>query len=1210
LHFQASRSVPPGCLDRIAAMSEKPSKTRKLAAAVVLLGALTAAYLWSAPHRSAQPPQPDNHTTSVEHVEPEANSSADSPIDLHVEGFDDGRVGTLISASWKVKRGMLSVGGLETHTIPPNDAVFLAVQKYYLRRRGGGSDTAHDEVIDESLRKTGKRWLDDSHLEMVVLSMPWSVRLAGKGFLTFPPGARLPFGLDVDHDRLRVVFPLYLPESQPESTLTLRPLQAGDFHLSVRHIIATAGGNVVGSEILFDRTTVLQDRSPAIIVQDKVTPVAPQETWRSGPYVLESFGDRFEVLDARSGGLLLDYFGQQARFSPTSRFLSFMDGTTLHVVDIPARQIILSMSTRYDEGVDSLAFVKGDSYVVGGGTSYGKVGVWPTLVDTQPLQSFEDLLDWPTETQSYSGEFVACHACRLHPFEVAWSMEDGCVVLIRPDGYLEEGHDGIEISGIQSFVIKSLLDPHVTIAPQEGDKMGAALFSRANFPPDMGVTFGVVTGKFTGDDGTEEAINNILARHLTRMDKVSSVGPTPMDGLVGRAVLRDFEVTSGEALDQAASVDREVYALGQFGLVVDPVYPPTDIRVADASEMHTDHSQKVADDDASLDSLVPGVSKTLSEAPKFYRGRDDTADFGYGMLQSHWLWKDDSRTFLVATQSYNTAGSSGVSVGRICLFRLVLATARSDTRCSLADWDQDYDPTLNLGGKVFGEIERGVYSVGVDPRPMKVSRVSEDSFALVAPTDHVIALMGGEQLATIATFTDIPGAQALQSVQLAANGRLLLQLNNDGRFYLYSVAEQRKVLSGVWVDGEVVLYTDDGFYDGTPEGAHYVYRYFAGLGEHHAFSQFASRFQRPELIQAILRGESPAHPSAEIVAPPSVEFTLIPGSQPGHFVNHLRVRSDADLQTLRLFVDGSPLEEVTLSGRAMELDRPVEIAAGVHWVTAVAYNTLGFSSIPKSATASGAASVRSKGKLFYIGVAVDHYPSFPEKNLRYARRDMDLIADTITAQSGLQYATADVQKLGDEEASGPRILAALESAVARATASDTLLVSFAGHGQRTGRQFYFLTSETSTDVAHTALPWDKVAEVLSRSKARVIVLLDACHAGVASAEEIVPNDAYAAALMRSGKAGMMVLAASKGREFSQERDDLLGGHGLFTFAVAQALGPDRKVADHNHNGVIELSELYEYVKRAVSQMSAGQDPNLLQTPWLSRDEIIGEAPFM
>jgi hypothetical protein len=611
-----------------------------------------------------------------------------------------------------------------------------------------------------------------------------------------------------------------------------------------------------------------------------------------------------------------------------------------------------------------------------------------------------------------------------------------------------------------------------------------------------------------------------------------------------------------------------------------------------------------------LSAFNTAVLDVLSKGPPFYDGEYESADFGYGLDFAYWMWRDYNKSYLITTESYSSAGSSGVYAGRICIFRNVLvpltAAAVIGKRCSVADWNQNYNNDFEPPGRVFGEIERGVYGIGGPPQPMNAFRVDEERFALVAPTDHVIALIGDDQLETIATFKDVQGSESVRSLRLSTDGRLLLQLNSSGRFYLYSVAEQKRVLSGISIDGEIVLYTDDGFYDGSPEGGRYVYRYFAGLGEHHAFSQFASRFHRPQLIHAILRCENPPRPSAEIVAPPTLEFDLVPAQQPGTFSTHFRVRSDAELKTLRLFVDGAPVEEIALSGKSAELDRRVKISEGVHWMTAVAYNTLGFASIPKSAMATGAAVARPKGKLFYVGFGVDRYPNYPERNLKYAKRDVQLIADTIAAQSALQYGAVDARRLFDEQASGVAILSALDNAVGRATADDTLIVSFAGHGNRAGDHFYFLTSETSReDIAGTALLWDKVAEVLSRSKARVIVLLDACHSGVASQEAIVPNDDYATALMRSGKAGMVVLAASKGREFSQEWDELMGGHGLFSYAVAQALGANRQIADGNRNGVVELSELYRYVKRTVTQMSDGA-----QTPWLSRDEIIGEAPVM
>jgi hypothetical protein len=344
------------------------------------------------------------------------------------------------------------------------------------------------------------------------------------------------------------------------------------------------------------------------------------------------------------------------------------------------------------------------------------------------------------------------------------------------------------------------------------------------------------------------------------------------------------------------------------------------------------------------------------------------------------------------------------------------------------------------------------------------------------------------------------------------------------------------------------------------------------------------------------------------VAPPTVDFDLSPRGEAGSYTMHIQISSDEDLKVLRVFVDGAPIDESALVGRDCELDRVVHLQQGIHWVTAVAYNSSGFSSIPKSAMAQVVDASLPKPKLFYVGVAIDSYVNFPaEKQLRFAKRDMRLLADTLGDEFKREYGALDVKELADSDATPGAILKSLATDVSIAAPGDALIVSFAGHGVKDALdEFYMLTSSASPqDIAGTALPWKKVSEVLSQSKARVIVLLDACHSGVASQDAIVPNDDYASVLMRGSKAGMTVLAASKGRQFSQERDDLMGGHGLFSYAVAQALSRRRDVADTNGDGAIELSELYRYVKTTVAKLSEGA-----QTPWLSRDEIIGEAPVL
>jgi len=50
-----------------------------------------------------------------------------------------------------------------------------------------------------------------------------------------------------------------------------------------------------------------------------------------------------------------------------------------------------------------------------------------------------------------------------------------------------------------------------------------------------------------------------------------------------------------------------------------------------------------------------------------------------------------------------------------------------------------------------------------------------------------------------------------------------------------------------------------------------------------------------------------------------------------------------------------------------------------------------------------------------------------------------------------------------------------------------------------------------------------------------------------------------------------------------------------------AIGKERGHADADHNGRIEVSELYRYVKDKVSSLRPGE-----QTPWLSRNQMIGD----
>jgi hypothetical protein len=60
----------------------------------------------------------------------------------------------------------------------------------------------------------------------------------------------------------------------------------------------------------------------------------------------------------------------------------------------------------------------------------------------------------------------------------------------------------------------------------------------------------------------------------------------------------------------------------------------------------------------------------------------------------------------------------------------------------------------------------------------------------------------------------------------------------------------------------------------------------------------------------------------------------------------------------------------------------------------------------------------------------------------------------------------------------------------------------------------------------------------------VVVILDACHSGLSGAEGLGTNDDAVASLLAGTHARMLVLAASKGRQYSYE--DPKWGGGLHT----------------------------------------------------------------
>ncbi len=180
---------------------------------------------------------------------------------------------------------------------------------------------------------------------------------------------------------------------------------------------------------------------------------------------------------------------------------------------------------------------------------------------------------------------------------------------------------------------------------------------------------------------------------------------------------------------------------------------------------------------------------------------------------------------------------------------------------------------------------------------------------------------------------------------------------------------------------------------------------------------------------------------------------------------------------------------------------------------------------------------------------------------------------------------------------------------------------FAGHGidlakgEDAGELVLALTSTSTGDldaidhdaIRSSALPWSDVAKAMGEARGSVVVVLDACNSGAAGRVANATSDAVVETLFTTSGAPMVVLAASKGKQNSNE--DAEGG--FFTSAIAAAITTKRRATDTDGNGVIDLRELYRAVKLPVAAAAhkvqlADPDREHEQTPWLARNALVGE----
>lgn len=252
------------------------------------------------------------------------------------------------------------------------------------------------------------------------------------------------------------------------------------------------------------------------------------------------------------------------------------------------------------------------------------------------------------------------------------------------------------------------------------------------------------------------------------------------------------------------------------------------------------------------------------------------------------------------------------------------------------------------------------------------------------------------------------------------------------------------------------------------------------------------------------------------------------------------------------------------------------------------------------------------GNLLVLCAGISHYPTLqdPKKQLQFADDDCRGIGAWAEQQRGHLYNTVSVTLLLNEQATRSAILSSLLTMLNNATEQDLVLIFLAGHGvlSTSMNQYYFVSvdSQVSTDLslASTALSQSDLVGAIDRAKVRsqkVLLVLDTCKSGAVALSGSAPGarglrttrDASPLPLDSKVRvnailsAGSADVDAQEGPQYRHAWEaDTIEGHGVFTWALLEAMGT--RNADVDQNGQLFLSEIWGFVSAKVRAASHGE----------------------
>jgi hypothetical protein len=223
----------------------------------------------------------------------------------------------------------------------------------------------------------------------------------------------------------------------------------------------------------------------------------------------------------------------------------------------------------------------------------------------------------------------------------------------------------------------------------------------------------------------------------------------------------------------------------------------------------------------------------------------------------------------------------------------------------------------------------------------------------------------------------------------------------------------------------------------------------------------------------------------------------------------------------------------------------------------------------------------SEVKIWAVIVGASRYLNLP--SLKYTDDDAYQVYAFLKSPEGGAVPDNQVKILIDEAATRDNIINTLKSTFYQADSNDVVFLYFAGHGING----YYLPSDS--DGYSNRISYDEIKRIIENSEARhKLCIADACYSGSLMAQRSAFGESLDLfySTFEKTKGGTAFLMSSKKEEISLESAGVR--QGIFSYYLLQGLKGE---ADTNHDKIVTIKELYDYVYQKVREYSGD-----MQTP--------------